>query len=91
MEWIIRRVVDQVHCGISMGNTIATDCDLANYTVILTESLEVSVLAVEAEHKEAKPLGLQVHYAKTNVQVSGGMLDETVEYVHACGEVSGGL
>ncbi len=40
----------------------------ADDAVILAESLEVSVMALEALHKELKPLGLQVSWAKTNVQ-----------------------
>ena len=43
-------------------------------------------MALEALHEEVKPLGLKVSWAKTKVQVSGGVLDETVQSVHACGE-----
>ena len=56
------------------------------YTVIFAESLEVLVMALEALHEEAKPLRLQVFWPKTNVQVFGGVLGETVQSVHACGE-----
>ena len=42
--------------------------------------------ALEALHKEMKPLGLKVSWAKTKVQVFGGVLDETVQYFHACGK-----
>ena len=52
----------------------------------VAESLEVLVMALEALHEEVKPLGLKVSWAKTKVQVFGGVLDETVQYVHACGE-----
>ena len=48
--------------------------------------LEVLVMSLEAMHEEAKPLGLQVSYPKTKVQVFGGLLDETVQFIHACGE-----
>ena len=37
-------------------------------------------MALEALHEEVKPLGLKVSWAKTKVQVFGGMLDETVGY-----------
>ena len=43
-------------------------------------------MALEALHKKLKPLGLQVSWAKTKVQVFGGFLDETVQSVHACGK-----
>ncbi|KAG0720026.1 WD repeat-containing protein 81 [Chionoecetes opilio] len=51
------------------------------YSVIFAESLEVLVMALEALHKEAKPLGLEVSWLKTKVQVFGGLLDETVQSV----------
>ncbi|KAG0729084.1 Protein stu1 [Chionoecetes opilio] len=55
------------------------------WTVIFAESLEVLVMALEALHEEAKPLGLAVTCPKTKVQKFGGLLDETVQSVHACG------
>ncbi|KAG0710893.1 Meckel syndrome type 1 [Chionoecetes opilio] len=54
--------------------------------IIFAESLEVLVMALEALHKEAKPLGLEVSWLKTKVQVFGDLLDEAVQSVHACGE-----
>ena len=86
MDWVLGRVVDQSHCGASVGNTRVTDLVFADDAVILSESLEVLVMALEALHEEAKPLGLEVSWAKTKVQVFGGLLDETVRSVHACGE-----
>ena len=44
-------------------------------------------MALKALHEEVKPLGLQVSWPKTKVQVFGGLLDETVQYIHVCGEV----
>ena len=38
-------------------------------------------MALEALHKETKPLGLQVSWSKTKVQVYGGLLSETVHVV----------
>ncbi|KAG0723929.1 putative GTP-binding protein C02F5.3 [Chionoecetes opilio] len=54
--------------------------------VIFAESLEVLVMALEVLHEEAKPLGLEVSWLKTKVQVLGDLLDEAVQSVHACGE-----
>ncbi|KAG0730553.1 hypothetical protein GWK47_028009 [Chionoecetes opilio] len=39
--------------------------------LIFAESLEVLVMALEALHEEAKPLGLEVSWLKTKVQVFG--------------------
>ena len=50
----------------------------ADDEAIFAESLEVLVMALVALHEEVKPLGLKVSWAKTKVQVFGGVLDETV-------------
>lgn len=47
------------------------------------ESLEVLVLALKVLHEEAKPLELKVSWAKTKVQSFEGLLDDTVQSVHA--------
>ncbi|KAG0718623.1 Transient receptor potential channel pyrexia [Chionoecetes opilio] len=59
---------------------------LVERRLIFAELLEVLVMALEALHEEAKPLGLEVSWLKTKVQVFGGLLDEMVQSVHACGE-----
>ena len=86
MDWILGRVVDQSHCGASVGNTKITDLVFADDAVIFAESLEVLVMALEVLHEEAKPLGLKVSWPKTKVQDFGGLLDDTVQSVLACGE-----
>ena len=86
MDWVLGRVVDQSHCGASIGNTKITDLVFVDDAVIFAESLEVLVMAFQALHEEAKPLGLQVSWPKTKVQVSGGLLDEIVQSIHTCGE-----
>ena len=43
-------------------------------------------MALEALHEEVKPLGLKVSWPKTKVQVFGGLLSETVQSIHVCGE-----
>ncbi|KAG0716212.1 putative uncharacterized transposon-derived protein F52C9.6 [Chionoecetes opilio] len=86
MDWVLDKVVDQSDCGASLGNTKITDLVFADDAVIFAESLEVLVMALEALHEEAKPLGLEVSWLKTKVQVFGDLLDEAVQSVHACGE-----
>ena len=85
-DWVLGRVVDQSHCGASVGNTKITDLVFADDAVIFAESLEVLVMALEALHELAKPLGLQVSWTKTKVQVFGGLLVETIQSVHAYDE-----
>ncbi|KAG0726800.1 DNA-directed RNA polymerases I, II, and III subunit RPABC2 [Chionoecetes opilio] len=86
MDWVLDKVVDRSNCGASVGNTKITDLVFADDAVIFAESLEVLVMALEALHEEAKPLGLEVSWLKTKVQVFGDLLDEAVQSVHACGE-----
>ncbi|KAG0716601.1 LINE-1 reverse transcriptase [Chionoecetes opilio] len=86
MDWVLDKVVDQSDCGASVGNTKITDLVFADDVVIFAESLEVLVMALEALHEEAKPLGLEVSWLKTKVQVFGDLLDEAVQSVHACDE-----
>ena len=57
MDWVLDRVVDQSHCGASVGNTKITDLVFADDAVILAESLEVLVLALETLYEDAKTLG----------------------------------
>ena len=76
IDWVQDRVVEQIHCEGSVGNTEITDLVFADYASILAESQEVVVLAIEALHEEVKPLGLKVSWAKTTVQVFGGVLDK---------------
>ena len=83
MDRVLIRVVDQSHCGTSVGNTKIIDLVFADNGVIFAESLEVLMMALEALHEEAKPLGLQVSWPKIKVQVFGGLLGETVQSIHA--------
>ncbi|KAG0719483.1 hypothetical protein GWK47_005362 [Chionoecetes opilio] len=68
MDWVLGKVVDQSNCGASLGNSKITDLVFADVAVIFAESLEVLVMALEALHEEAKPLGLEVSWLKTKVQ-----------------------
>ena len=86
MDWVLGRVVDQSHYGASIGNLRITDLVFADDAVIFPESLKVLLMAFEALHEEAKPLGLQVSWPKTKIQVFRSLLDETVQSIHAYGE-----
>ncbi len=43
-------------------------------------------MALEVLHEDAKPLGLEVSWTKTKVQAFGGILDDTFQSAHGCGE-----
>lgn len=86
MDWILVRAVDKSHCEESVENDRFNDFFFADNAVILTESPEVFVLALEELHDMMKPMGLKVFWLKTKVQVFGGLLDDMVLFVLACGE-----
>ena len=50
MDWILGRVVNQSHCGASVGKIKITDFNFTDDAVIFTELLETRVMAL----KEAK-------------------------------------
>ncbi|KAG0730476.1 Transposon TX1 uncharacterized protein [Chionoecetes opilio] len=58
---------------------------LVERRLIFAESLEVLVMALEALHEETKPLGLEVSWLKTKVQVFGDLLDEAVQNANYAG------
>ena len=72
--------------GASVGNTKITDLVFVDNAVSFAESLKVLIRALEALHKDVKPLELEVSWPKTKVQVFKGLSDETVLSIHACGE-----
>ena len=86
VNWILGRIVDQSHCRASVGNSNITDLVFADDAVIFAKSLEVLVMALKALLEEATSLGLQVSSSKIKVQVFGSLLDETIQFIYACGE-----
>ena len=69
MDWVLSKVVERGRCGSSVNNTETADFVFADDAVISAESLAILVVALEALHEEVKPLGLEVSWAKTKVQV----------------------
>ncbi|KAG0730163.1 Nucleoporin SEH1-A [Chionoecetes opilio] len=82
MDWVLGKVVDQSDCGASLGNTKITDLVFAEDAVIFADSLEVLVMALEALHEEAKPLGLEVSWLKTKIFKS--LVDPVLPMVVNC-------
>lgn len=78
MDSILGRTVDQNNCGASIGNFRVTDLAVADDAKIIAESVEILALALEALLDKEKPMGLQISWIKTKVQVFGGFLDNTL-------------
>ncbi|XP_076034573.1 uncharacterized protein LOC143021167 [Oratosquilla oratoria] len=78
MDKLLEISVDQFRCGTSIGNTKVTDFVFAYGTVLLANSLEVLVAALESLHWLSEPHGFEVSWTKTKVQQFRGLLDDTV-------------
>lgn len=63
-----------------------TDFVFADNAILLVESLKILALALEVLREEAKFQNLQSSWGKAKVQSFGGLLDDTVQAVQACGE-----
>lgn len=72
--------LNQIHSAASIGNTSAINIFFCR------RFIGVLIMALEALHEEANPLGLQVSWDKSKVQLFGGLLAETVHFTHTCGE-----
>lgn len=76
--------VDQSRCEGSVSNTRVANLFFADDTILLANWLKVIVLGLDALPQMANSIGLQVSLVKINVQVFGGLMDETLRSVHAC-------
>ena len=48
MDWALSKVINQCHCGSSVGNTKITDLAFADDAIIFAELLEDLVMVLEA-------------------------------------------
>jgi len=53
---------------VTLGTETFTDLDYANDVALLSEMLEVLLLALDVLQEEAAPLGLEVNWQKTKIQ-----------------------
>ena len=59
--------VGKTDCGISLGEATITGLDFADDIVIIAETLEALVAALDTLSMESKPLGLKVFWIKTKM------------------------
>ena len=76
MDRVMDGVVADGQCGISIGGSTINDLDFADDVVIFAETLELLGGALEVLSGECSPLGLQVSWIKTKIQVFGDLLGE---------------
>ena len=53
--------------GVTLENEVFTDLDFADDVALLTEMLEVLVLAMTIMQEEAAVFGLQINWSKTKI------------------------
>ena len=68
MDWILGRMSERSSCGTLVRNVKISDLDFADDAVILVETLDVLIGALEALNEESEPLGLLVSWVKTKIQ-----------------------
>lgn len=86
MGQVMGKVPHRSRCGAPVDNTRIADLLLANNDLLLVESLEVPVMALEVLHKKTKPCGVKVRWTTNKVQAFRGFMDGKPWFVDACGE-----
>ena len=66
-------------CGISLGEATITDLDFADDILIVAETLEALVAALDTLSIESKSLGLKVSWIKTKIQRIVAFFDENID------------
>lgn len=70
MDWVLEKVVAKY--------LLVTSRSLSDKAVLFTELEEVLVMALRAQHEEAKPLEVKVPCSSCKLQLFGGFLNNTV-------------
>ena len=86
MEWILGRMSERAICGASFENVKISDVDFADDAVILVETLDILLGALEVLNEESAPLELRVFWVKTKIQAFNDILDAAILSVPVCGE-----
>ena len=58
MDWILGRMSERSSCGASFGNVKISDLDFADNAVIIAETLDIFLGALQVLNEELEPLGL---------------------------------
>ena len=78
MDWILGRMSERSSCGASFGNIKISDLDFADDAVIVAETLDILLGALEVLNEQSEPLGLLVSWVKTKIQAFNDILDAAV-------------
>src|SRR5664279_3304265 len=70
MDWLLTRTTHRGFAGTSIGNETFSDLDFADDVALLSEMLEVVILALIIMEEEARSFGLEINWAKTKIQAT---------------------
>ena len=70
MDHVEGKMSEKSGCGVSFGTVRGIDLVFADDAIILAETTEVLVKALDSLSEEAKPLLLGVYRIKTKIQAS---------------------
>ena len=85
-DWIVGMISERSSCGASFRNVKIFDLDFADDAVIIVETRDVLLGALEVMNEESEPLGLWVSWVKTQIQAFNDILDAAILSVPVCGE-----
>ena len=86
MDWILWRISERSSCGASFGNVKISDLDFAYEAVILAETLDILLGALEVLSEESEATGLRVSWVKTEIKAFNDILDAATLSAPVCGE-----
>jgi len=64
VDWVLERTSHRGFLGATPGTETFTDLDYADDVALLSEMLEVLLLALDVLQEEASPLGLEVNWQR---------------------------
>ena len=70
MDWLLTRTVHRGFAGTSIGEEAFSDLDFADDVALLSEMLEILLLALTIMEEEARPFGLEINWNKTKIQTT---------------------
>ena len=82
----MERMSERSSCGASFGNVKMSDLDFADDAVILAETLDILLGALEVLNEESEPLALWLSSVKTKIQAFNDILDAAILSAPVCGE-----
>ena len=71
MDRILDHTVHRRQVGVSLGSETFSDLDFADDVALLTEMLNVCILAMEIMQEEAAIFGIEINWSKAKIQAVG--------------------